>query len=199
MSPTDDDADLRARLARLDPAPPSLPTVPFASPRAQELLERAMTSTTRTRRPALLAGAASLAVAAALGGVLLTQTDSGTSSSPTTLALDLAGGDGAIASCMMFDVAFLKDMSPAFAGTATEVTDDSVTVEVDRWYAGGDADQVVLSRPDGASSAALDGVAFEQGKRYLITAAQGTVNGCGYSGLATPDLEKSFDEAFPKG
>jgi hypothetical protein len=193
------DDDLRVRLARLDPAPPSLETVPFTSPRAQELLERAMTSTARTRRPALLAGAASLAVAAALGGVLLTQADTGTTPAPTTLALDLAGGDGAIASCMMFDVAFLKDMSPAFAATATAVADDSVTLEVDRWYAGGDADQVVLARPDGTSSAALDGVAFEQGKRYLITAAQGTVNGCGYSGLATPDLQKSFDEAFPTG
>lgn len=199
MSPIDDDADLRARLARVDPAPPSLPTVPFTSPRAQELLERAMTSTTRTRRPALLAGAASLAVAAALGGVLLTQSDSGTSSSPTTLALDLAGGDGAMASCIMFDVAFLKDMSPAFAGTATEVSASSVTLKVDRWYAGGDADQVVLSQPDASSSASLDGVAFEQGKRYLVTASEGTVNGCGFSGLATPDFEKAFDEAFPRG
>ena len=115
-----------------------------------------------------------------------------------TLALELDGGDGAVASCMMFDVAFLKDMSPAFAGTATEVTATSITLDVDRWYAGGDADQVVLSKPDGSSSASLDGVAFEKGERYLVTAANGTVNGCGYSGLATPDLQKAFDEAFPK-
>lgn len=193
------DAELRARLARLDPAPPSLPTVPFTSPRAQELLERAMNAPTRTRRPVLLAGAASIAVAAAVGGVLLTQSDPAPPSEPTTLALSVPGGDGGAitSSCMPFDVALLKDMSPAFAGTVTEVADDSVTLDVDRWYAGGDADQVVVSQPGGATAVALDGVAFEKGTRYLVTAEQGVVNGCGYSGEATPAFEQSFDQAFP--
>jgi hypothetical protein len=44
---------------------------------------------------------------------------------------------------------------------------------------------------------ALDGVDFQQGKRYFVTAAQGTVNGCGYSGPASAELEQAFAEAFP--
>lgn len=47
----DDDA-LRARLARLDPVPPSRAVDPPTSPRAHELLERAMTLTTEQQTPA---------------------------------------------------------------------------------------------------------------------------------------------------
>lgn len=37
---------------------------------------------------------------------------------------------------------------------------------------------------------------FEVGHRYLITATDGVVNGSGYSGPVTPDLEVTFDVAF---
>ena len=46
------------------------------------------------------------------------------------------------------------------------------------------------------NSAALDGVDFRTGERYLLSATDGTVLGCGLSGLATPDLERAFAEAF---
>jgi hypothetical protein len=55
---------------------------------------------------------------------------------------------------------------------------------------------VTIAQPDGQTSVALDGVSFEQGKRYLVAATEGTVNGCGFSGPATPELQKSYDEAF---
>ena len=51
--------------------------------------------------------------------------------------------------------------------------------------------------PSEQTSAALDGVDFGQGQRYLLTATGGVVNGCGFSGPATPELERAFDEAFP--
>jgi len=101
-----------------------------------------------------------------------------------------------MSSCLPFDVATLAGMSPAFAGTVTSVDGGKVVLDVDRWYAGGEAEQVLLSQPDATTSAALDGVTFEEGERYLVTAAQGTVNGCGYSGPATPELEAAFDQAF---
>ncbi len=37
---------------------------------------------------------------------------------------------------------------------------------------------------------------FRDGGQYLITASGGTVNGCGFSGPATPDLTRAFEEAF---
>ncbi len=86
-------------------------------------------------------------------------------------------------------------MPVALAGTVTEVQPEQVTVDVDRWYRGGDADVVTIAVQSG-NSVALDGVDFRQGERYLITATDGTVNGCGFSGPATPDLEQAFDQAF---
>jgi hypothetical protein len=145
----------------------------------------------------LVAAAAALVLAGGGLGIALAQDDAApTNKAPTTVALKLPPS-GVMSSCIPFDVKFLKDMTPAFAGTVTEVGTASVTLDVDTWYAGGSADLVTVAQPDGNSSAALDGVAFEKGKRYLVTAANGTVNGCGYSGLATPDFEKSFGEAFP--
>ena len=200
------DDDLRARLRRLDPAG-DLPVDPVSSPRAASSVERAMqTLEPPTPVPArtpgrtrLIAGAAVLGTAAAVSaGVLVTRDDPArpAAEKPTTLRLALPAAD-ATASCLPFEVRYLADMSPAFAGTAVDVSEDSVVLDVDRWYTGGDAGQVVLEAPGGAAAAALGyGVDFEQGERYLVTAANGTVNGCGYSGPATPELQQAFEQAF---
>lgn len=115
-------------------------------------------------------------------------------SSTETLELTAQGGD-ATASCLVFDIATLSGMSPAFAGTVVELDDSAVTLAVDNWYRGGNADQVRISHTPGM--AALIGTpVLELDQRYLITAADGAVNGCGYSGPATPELEAAFEEAF---
>ena len=201
------DDDLRQRLRRLDPAG-GLPVDPVSSPRAASSVERAMQTidspvpvpTRSSRRTRLLAGAAVLGAAAAVSaGVLLTGGDDPgrpAAEEPRTLTLAMPPSD-ATASCLPFEVRYLADMSPAFAGTAVEVGADSVVLDVDRWYTGGDADRVLLEAPGGAAAEALGyGVDFEQGERYLVTAANGTVNGCGYSGRATPELEQAFEQAF---
>lgn len=195
--------ELRERLRRADPAALD----PTASRPAPELLERVMSTARDTadrpttddparpdRRPVWAAAAAVVLLAAGTGGFSALREDP-TAGGGSELRLALPGG-GVAASCAGFDVAFLRDMSPAFAGTVVSADGGQVVLDVDRWYAGGDAEQVVLSTPDPSTSAALDGVTFEEGERYLVTAAQGTVNGCGYSGPATPDLEAAFDEAF---
>jgi hypothetical protein len=208
------DDDLRARLARVDPVRSAVSPEPFTSLRAQELLERAMTSTTdspstdapapssdpsRSRRGLLaVAAAAAVAVAGVAGVALLGGEDKGGDdvvAAPVTLSLAL-GDAGAIQACMPFDVNLLKGMSPAFAATVESVEGDTVTLDVTKVYAGDDVDRVVLTQPGGASAVALDGVAFDEGKSYLVTAAQGTVNGCGYSGADTPELRASFEQAF---
>jgi hypothetical protein len=217
--PTRDD-DLRTRLARLDPAG-GLPVATVSSPRAADHLERAMTSTElripepstggRTRAPGrrrVFLGAAAVAAAAVMAGVLVTggggspggvaggggNPGGPVAEEPTTLALSLPPSNVAD-SCIVFDVAFLADMPVAFAGTVTEVAADAVVVDVDRWFTGGDSDLVRLTRPEN-SSAALDGVDFVTGERYLVTATNGTVNGCGFSGPATPELGQAFEQAF---
>ena len=203
------DDDLRARLARLDPAG-DLPVDPVSSPRAAASVERAMQTleppatssgpsrARPSRRTRLLAAAAGVGSAAAVtAGVLFTGggEEPRPAEEPTTLVLDLPASD-TMASCAIFDVAMLAEMSPAFAGTVVEADSDSVLLEVDRWYAGGGADRVELAARGGDAVALGYGVDFAQGERYLVTAAQGTVNGCGYSGPATPEFERSFDQAF---
>jgi len=115
-------------------------------------------------------------------------------SNVTTLAMP-AGSGTSMNSCLPFDAQYLRDMPVALSGTATKVDDDGVTLDVDRWYAGGNADVVRLANYD-VNTVSLDGFAFEPGSRYLITATDGTVNLCGFSGPWTEDLAAAFDGAF---
>jgi hypothetical protein len=217
------DDDLRDRLSAIDPCPSAVPVHRVDGPHARALLEGIMSTPVddrsanpgaaadpaapvrRPRRwlPAALAGAA---VAAAVTGVVAVGAINGKDAKPaappaaapaakTQLALKLPEGNS-MASCVMFDVQILGQAPVAFGGTVSELTESSVTLDVDRWYRGGPADQVVLSIPSQQTSAALDGVDFVKGQRYLVTATEGTVNGCGFSGPATPEFEASFQQAF---
>lgn len=209
------DDDLRARLSAIDPQRPDRgadgTSVPSAASSAltAEIKERVMEtidqadalpeSPTRQRRtgPLAVAAAAVLVVAIGAGGWWASSLDDPAvrPDAPAPLALSVGPG-GAMTSCIPFDVAVLADMPVAFAATATGVGGDSVTLDVDRWYTGGSAETVTLGVPQGQTSASLDGVDFAEGEQYLLTATDGTVNGCGYSGPATPQLEKAFAEAF---
>jgi hypothetical protein len=206
------DDELRSLLARIDPAPAGSPVDPVTSPRAREMVERAMNTpepqtlepprptdepAVRRRRRWLLPAVAAAVVAVLVGAVVALSGGSGGTpdEDPSTLALSLPAPDVA-ASCIVFDVEYLAQMPVAFAGTVTAVDTDSVTLDVDRWYRGGDADQVTVAVPSQQTSAALDGVDFRQGLRYLVTATDGTVNGCGFSGPAEPRLEQAFEQAF---
>jgi hypothetical protein len=203
------DDDLRARLSRLDPAPAGVPVDPVTSPRAQELVERAMSTPvqipdtpsapdelSRRRRPWLLVAAAAAVLVAVVGGFLVLGIRPGSDGGgqPSTLALELPPGDVAM-SCVQFDVQILRDMPVALAGTVTALEPEQVSLDVDRWYKGGTADRVTIAVPVN-NSAALDGVDFREGERYLLTATDGIVNGCGFSGPASPELESAYAEAF---
>ena len=217
------DDELRRRITQIEPLPTSIPVDPFASPRAQDILEAIMTTQipdTREknsdhlwRKPAFLTGVAAAVVA--FGIVLVGVTFDGPglpAKAKTTLALKMAGSSSGVqssAACVVFSIPFLREMPLAFAGTVTSVSnstvptlsDMTVTLSVDHWYKGGSADVVTLTT---MTSHALtpttwvgveDGTEFVQGKRYLVTATNGTVNGCTAT-EATPELEKAFAEAF---
>ena len=70
-----------------------------------------------------------------------------------------------------------------------------VRLSVVRWFAGGDATTVELVAPDGME-ALIGGIDFVEGERYLVTATDGVVNYCGFTGLATPELTAIFERAF---
>jgi hypothetical protein len=189
------DDDLRNRLAASNPTPPSEPVDPITSGRARALMENIMTTT--DSKPRLeprryrLVGAVAAALVVVIGGAALLG-GPGTAGEPLVLAGP--GGD-ALASCLPFEVSTLGGMSPAFGGTVVELTDSVATLEVDRWFTGGDAETVEIEYTPGFE-ALIGTPTLEMGQRYLITAADGVVNGCGYSGLATPEYEAAFEQAF---
>lgn len=191
------DDGLRDRLARLDPISASDRVDPITSDRARALMEDIMdTSTTpkpATSRPVLRWATGFAIVAVALVGAALLRSPDATTTGPPMQLATPAGTQ--MMSCMPFDTAILADMSPAFEGTVTDVTGSVATLTVDHWYTGGDAATVEIQFQPGLE-ALIATPDFEVGSRYLITAADGVVNGCGYSGLATPELEAAFAEAF---
>jgi hypothetical protein len=188
------DDELRNRLAAANPIPPSHPVDPITSDRARAQLEDVMSTATTPRtqpRRIRLALAAAAALVVVVGGAAV-YSGSGTSQPPMVLT---ANEGNAMASCIRFDPTILADMSPAFAGTVSDMIDSTITLMVDHWYTGGDAGTVQIQYTPGFE-ALIGTPTFEVGQRYLITASDGVVNGCGYSGPATPDLEAAFQQAF---
>lgn len=186
------DDELRAALAAADPAPPSVP------PLSRELLERTMTlpatspAVDLVRKRMWLPAAAAI-VAAAAGAYALTS-----GGEQTELQLALPGGDGAMmASCVPVEAQFLADMPVALAGTVTDVSGNEVRLEVTRWYRGGDAGTVVLTNLSPDMQALLGATDFRAGQDYLVSASDGTVNACGFSGPASAELQSVYDKAFP--
>lgn len=198
--------DLYDRLRAADPLREAVPVEPADSPRTRAMMEAAMSTETSPstasspRSRWVPAGIAASAAAVILAGALLIPDMLGDDpAAPPVAALELTmpGTDPSMASCIPLSAAELGRMPIAFAGTATAISDETVTLDVDTWYQGGDAASVELSNPAGAPVALLGyGIDFEVGTRYLIASAGETVNLCGFSGEATPELQAIFDEAF---
>lgn len=150
-----------------------------------------MTNRRRLGKWALLVPLTVVAIAVTIA---LFSNDSGTATGDDALELSL-GESSALASCLQFDVAILADMPVAFQGTATSVEDSAVTISVDRWFKGGDADAVRLTA-EHQSPALIAGFEMEPGEQYLIAATNGTVNYCGYSGPVNPELLAGYEAAF---
>jgi hypothetical protein len=173
------------------------------------LLETARTTVTHSPRPrrprALVLGvaAAAVALAAAAGGAYLRGGDDAdgggtTVAAPTVTDLSL-GTQDAMAMCIQFTVETLSPMPVAFSGEVTEKSADAIVIDVDTWYRGGDSEQVRLQAPDMSVTSLGSSIDFQEGSRYLVTATDGTVNYCGFSGPWTQDLADAYATAFGAG
>ena len=184
---------LRKRLARLDPMHPGVDT----EPPSRELLEGIM-STPVVEQPEtgpeqksnrwLVGIAAAAALVLAVGGVIaLTGGGTDPVASGPPLELTAAGSDP-MAMCIVFSVEELAKAPLAFEGTATAMEGDTVTLDVDHWFKGGDASQVILNAPQGME-ALIASIPFEVGGQYLITAYDGNVNYCGFRASRRPSSD----------
>ena len=149
------------------------------------------------RRVAAYGGVAAAVVAIAV--VVALAVGGGSSAKKSQLSFALPGGGPGQSSCIQFTTEQLAQAADAFSGTITAVADGSVTITVDHWYkaSGAKADVVTLTADTTAGAVNELGVQFTQGAEYLVSATDGHVNGCGYSGEATAELKAAFTTAFP--
>jgi hypothetical protein len=98
--------------------------------------------------------------------------------------------------CIRFSPEILAGMPVAFSGTVASVGADTVTLDVDHWYRGGDQSRVEIGRLDDTAVALIGIPAFAVGDRYLVTATDGVVSACGYSAPWSGDLAAVFANAF---
>jgi hypothetical protein len=220
---TDDDQLLRDQLRALDPAA----SLPAAEPaRVARLLEetrsderdsdlpetRATGVHERSRLTWLVAAAAVLLIAGVVGAFVLLErgTDEVPAAGPgasadaggasagaataTTLSVPPNAGAGR---CAVPSAEILARQSLAFDGVVTEIADGLITLTPSIFYAGDPTDVVRVEAPPEVLQQLLLAVEFEVGSRYLVSASQGRVSVCGYSGPWSPDLEQLFVEAFP--
>ena len=198
--------ELEQRLRAADPAPPTAPVDTSRSPRARTLVEQIMTDTLTDPSPApdspgpgrrvLLLAAAAVVVLAGIAGAAVLAGDDDTQPTAITLAGDASGAGPTMESCIQLSPELLTPVDLAFSGRVTSIDGDQVTLEVTKWFKGGDADEVIVTAASGNEQVLLGGVEFETDGRYLVTATNGTVNSCGMSGPYSSELESMFNEAF---
>ncbi|NEA32968.1 hypothetical protein [Streptomyces sp. SID13031] len=215
------DDELLAQLRAADPAP--LSNAP--EPDIDRLLEATMSTETDarpapetpdgsprgSRRRWLPAVAAGVLLAAGglvwgltagqgdnhpVAGAPTATTSTSTTPSPATdRPLKLTVGDGAAGKCRAVEVADLRRLQTAFAGTVTAIQGELVTLKVDHWYRGGTATTVEV-QSDADAVTTLLGVEFKVGGTYLVTATNAQVSICGESGPDSPELRDLYQKAY---
>lgn len=163
---------------------------------------------TRNRSPLTWLVAAAAVLVAAVGVFILLDNDpeaeetpsasapSATESAPPTVT-ELAAPPATTGRCMVPSAELLARSQVAFSGTVESVGADVVAIVPDRFYAGEPTLRVEVRAPAEQLSALVGAVRFEEGRRYLVSANDGEVTACGFSGPASPDLAALYGEAFP--
>jgi hypothetical protein len=206
------DDELRARLRSRDPAA-SLP--PAEPGQVARFLEDAMShdldtpthepspqpADPRRRTPLTwLVAAAAVLVIAGVGAFALfwgeDQPPSPTATNPAPTVVELSARPPSAAKCAVVSAELLANQETAFDGTVTAISDGLVTLEVGRWYRGGDADQVTVDAPPADLAALIQAADFQVGQRYLVSANDGFVTACGLTAPYSDELAALYAEAF---
>ena len=116
-----------------------------------------------------------------------------TESAVTTLGAPSAGLEGR---CALPTPELLASHDVAFGGTVTAIEGDTVTLSTTTVFAGDVAEQVQVTAPSAQLRSLLAGVQFQVGGEYLVSASDGVVSMCDFSGPASPRLERLYERAF---
>ena len=116
--------------------------------------------------------------------------------SVTTLGI---GQQGA-ARCMVPSAEVLAGQDLGVLATVSTVEEGTVLLDVDRWYAGPaegpETDTVEVDAVEPVLRDLLLAPDLEAGEQYLLSATDGLITLCGFSGPVTPELEALYAEAF---
>jgi hypothetical protein len=199
-----DDDSLLARMRAADPAT-SLP--PADHDQVAHLLEAVMTDTTthttetretgtHDRSPLtwLVAAAAVLLIA---GSGVFARVNRDHHASPaagqtvTQLGLPTAHGR-----CILPNVGVLRSQTIAFRGTLTTLGPGAATFRVERWFKGGPTDLARVAAPATDLAPLVSGASLRVGGSYLVSAHDGTVTECGFTGPDTGRLSSLYLQAY---
>jgi hypothetical protein len=216
----DSDPRLRALLAQSDPARSLAPVDPQGLARLLlEIQEDTVSNdldtrtelpqqTTDLRRRGPLAWlVAAAAVATIAGGgyaAVSSMQDNGTveQAGPSTASVDepvvltLEAPTTVPAKCAVPTPELLAGAEVAFAGTVTAIDGDVVTLSPTETYAGASADEIELVGLSPEIRALTGQPDFVVGGSYLVSATDGQMFACGFSGEASPELQSLYDLAF---
>jgi hypothetical protein len=219
----DGDDRLRALLRGGDPAGSLTPAAPAA---LESLLEDVMSADLeirpadpgsdgrprRTRATWLVAAAAVAAIAA--GGAFavtgLSGDDAGAPQADQPARTTPQGNTGIAGQttrlragtpqdrCQAPTPELLAQYDQAFEGTVTSVAGGTITFQTTDVYHGQVGSTVELDSPPAGVAKMLTGGAttYQVGQTYVVSAYQGAVSMCGYSGLASSPLQQIYKEAF---
>lgn len=107
-------------------------------------------------------------------------------------------GEASTAKCMTPEAApqVVTAQTLVVDATVESISGGVVTLAPTLFYAGEETDLVTVSEPDGDLSRLLSGVEFVEGGRYLVSATDGQVTLCGFSGPWSERLAAVYDQAF---
>ena len=152
------------------------------------------------RRWPVLGGAVAAVGVVAVTAVMLLSGGSGDGDSnvvtPGDPTVDPAGGGGLAASCLAFTPEELRMREYAFAGTAVDVSDTTVTFSVDEVFKGELSDTVTVEPDSTLQNEMYTEFEFEEGKRYLVSGDDDLAWGCGYTSPYDGELATQWEAAF---
>lgn len=214
--------ELRARLVAADPVADLAPADPAEvtrrleevmsthnTPANDEAMRDEVTgiATESSRRGAawLVAAAAAVLIVGAgffiqLGGgdqspPIADDPGAGTSQ-PTVTVLQPPSAQQVNARCMVPTPETLALQQVAFQGTVTAIEDGQVNFDVDTWYAGEETDTVQVAAMPDDLALLLNAVVFEEGETYFVSASDGRVSVCGFTGPDNAKMADLFQQAF---
>ena len=201
------------RLRSADPIEPtSLPSA--TDPAAVALFERIVmndpTSTTSpiTRPRPLMLAVAAVALLVLVGAALVVRGGSdgdieeevATASTTTEPGgPPLTPGGASSGSCVEFyDLQSLANREVAFDGTVASRAGDQITFTVNRWFRGGDEDEITLSGGEalGGVTSAGPGASIETGTRLLVAGDGGFAWACGFTQPFDAAVAEQWADAF---